>query len=134
MKVYGPYEGKDGRLRCVIVHDNGQKQTVSYPRLLLEEYLGTTIPEHLDVHHIDGNPLNNNISNLEIVDKREHVSSHSKIYKENVEVFCYYCNSAFTLNPKQQSQRARSSRKGKAGPFCSRECSGKYGSEIQKST
>lgn len=59
MRVYGPYTGKDNRLRCIIVHDDGRKQIVGYPRMLMERKLGRPLTEEKDVHHIDENPLNN---------------------------------------------------------------------------
>lgn len=36
------------------------------------------IPEGYDVHHIDGNPLNNSIYNLELVELHAHRSEHKK--------------------------------------------------------
>lgn len=42
------------------------------------------IPEGFHVHHKDGNPLNNDISNLECLDGREHCRAHSKeTYESN---------------------------------------------------
>ena len=38
MKVYGPYKRKDNRKHVVIVHDNGSRQTQSYPRYLMEQH------------------------------------------------------------------------------------------------
>ena len=39
-KLYDPYNsGKDLRLRCVIVHPNERKQTLSYPKYLIEKHL-----------------------------------------------------------------------------------------------
>lgn len=34
------------------------------------------IPEGYDIHHIDGNPLNNSIYNLELIEHKEHISKH----------------------------------------------------------
>lgn len=135
MKVYGPYKSKqDGRSRVVIVHDNGQKQTKSWPRYILEEYIGNTLEDYEDVHHIDGNIDNNDISNLEVVYKSDHVRKHSTKYLTTKQVNCYYCGLEFNLNPIQQRNRFSSGNRGRAGPFCSRACSGKYGVEVQRST
>lgn len=132
MKVYGPYVGKDNRSRVVLVHNDDTKQTMSYPRYIIQEYLGATLEDYEDVHHIDGNVKNNDITNLEVVLKSNHVREHSLKYRDDVYVNCFYCNVEFILTPKQQSERFRSANKGKAGPFCSKSCSGKYGTEIQR--
>jgi hypothetical protein len=133
MVVYGPYVSKeDGRSRCVIVHENGHKQTISYPRMLVESYLGVSLADNEDVHHIDGDVSNNDISNLEVVLKSQHVREHSIKYKEDIFVPCYYCGINITLTPAKQSQRSRDKSRGKVGPFCSRRCSGKYGADVQR--
>lgn len=36
------------------------------------------IPEGYDIHHIDGNPLNNSIYNLELIESSKHNSQHKK--------------------------------------------------------
>jgi hypothetical protein len=63
------------------------------------------------VHHIDGNPLNNNISNLKILTVKEHLSLHA-LHRNKVKGFdpqftkpiptdhhCRYCN-RMTINLK----------------------------------
>ena len=39
---------------------------------------GCDIPNGFDIHHIDGNKLNNSIYNLELVNHKKHVSEHNK--------------------------------------------------------
>lgn len=39
---------------------------------------GCDIPNDYDVHHIDGNKLNNSIYNLELVEHKIHISEHKK--------------------------------------------------------
>lgn len=45
-------------------------------RLIFEECNGL-IPKGYDIHHIDGNKLNNNIENLEMLPHEEHMALHS---------------------------------------------------------
>lgn len=45
-------------------------------RLIWEEYYGKNIPEGYVIHHKDENPLNNCISNLELMTFPKHVSLH----------------------------------------------------------
>ena len=42
---------------------------------------GCDIPNGYHIHHIDGNPLNNSIYNLELIDEKTHLSEHSRINK-----------------------------------------------------
>ena len=42
------------------------------------EYYNGPIPEDYDVHHIDGDPANNDISNLELREKHEHRRFHAR--------------------------------------------------------
>lgn len=130
-KVYGPYRAKDGRYRCVISR-NGSLRTVSYPRMVMEEHLGRELLPGEDVHHIDEDPSNNDVSNLEIVPHADHCRNHQLKYVKDVEVKCVYCGVSFSLSPKKQLYRASSLQRGKKGPFCSRVCSGKYGAAVGK--
>lgn len=132
MKIYGPYKSSDKRSRIFIKYEDGTTITKSYPRYIMENYLGVELDPNEDVHHIDENVENNDISNLEIVWHKDHCREHSIKYKEPLQVNCFYCNTEFTLTTKQQSNRFREDKRGHAGPFCSRRCSGKYGADIQR--
>ena len=70
--VYGPYQGKDGRFRVIV---NGK--TVSYPKYLVEQTLGRDLDKNETVHHIDGNPANNSLDNLQVISRKEHCRSHA---------------------------------------------------------
>ena len=47
-------------------------------RLVMEKYLGRILSRKECVHHKDGNPRNNDISNLEVMDRSEHSRLHFK--------------------------------------------------------
>ena len=49
--VYGPYKRKDDRQIVVVVHRNGKRRTVSYPKWLLECHLGRKL--HKDRETVD---------------------------------------------------------------------------------
>lgn len=60
------------------VHVSKQK---GYKHLGLHQYIwmvanGCDIPDGYDIHHIDGNKLNNSIYNLELVEHKNHMSEH----------------------------------------------------------
>ena len=65
--------GKDGRIRA---YSKTTHKVVSYPRLIMENILDRKLLKTEDVHHKDKNPLNNDPSNLEVMDHREHDRIH----------------------------------------------------------
>ena len=56
----------------------GVGKTLAEHRYLLELKLGRQLEAHEVAHHLDGNHLNNNFSNLAAADYRAHVSEHKK--------------------------------------------------------
>lgn len=73
-------------------------------RIIMEEYLGRQLRKVELVHHINGDPQDNQIENLEIVDIREHPKIHKddlfpvgEWAKQNLRKatldtgFCHYC-------------------------------------------
>lgn len=124
-KKYGPYKGKDGRLRLVLIFKN-KRTTISYPKYLMEVHLGRYLKEDETVDHIDGNPLNNNLLNLQVIPRSLHVSLDVKRIEDQTYI-CVWCNNSFVI----EGSKVRNRRRNKAGPFCSRSCSGKYGAALQ---
>lgn len=61
--------------------DNKNRKWVYFHRKAMESYLGRKLKSHEHVHHIDGDPKNNNIVNLVIVDKAEHIRIHKPAKK-----------------------------------------------------
>lgn len=126
------YECKDGRTR---VYLKDEKRVISYPRYLVEEQLGRKLNDDEQVHHKDGNPLNNELNNLEIKLFREHQREHSTKYYDKV-VKCPWCGNTFLWTSKQQRGfYGNHRRKNRAflldEPFCSKKCSGEFGKYIQ---
>jgi hypothetical protein len=124
-RITGPYICKDGRVRIAI---NGN--VMSYPKYLMEIELGRYLDDNEQVHHRDENPLNNDISNLEVLNRVDHGKQHKK-HKVDIEVECYLCKRIFILTAQKQRQRDKNKYRNDKGPFCSRVCSGKYGKLVQ---
>lgn len=122
--------GKDGRVRA---YDKITHKGVSYPRLIMENFLNRRLLKTEDVHHKDGNPLNNEIDNLEVIDHKEHDKLHGgKNKKYNNKIMnCPVCNKEFIWTPIQQSSFYSHGGNTKKGPFCSRRCAGIYSTSIQ---
>lgn len=122
MKVYGPYFRKDGRQHIVIVHDDGRKQTKSYPKYLLEQKLGRELVDDETCDHIDGDFQNNALDNLQVLSLVDNVKK-SVVRAEMVELSCKVCGTIFTRRAALEKYD-RDVRK-KDGPFCSKQCVGK---------
>jgi len=50
----------------------------SQARKKIKERINTELPRWIVVHHLDGNPLNNDINNLKLMDNSKHISHHIK--------------------------------------------------------
>lgn len=57
------------------IHRVAGKQVKEH-RLVVEAHLGRRLDRKEIVHHVDGNPLNNNISNLRVMKQSEHFAEH----------------------------------------------------------
>ena len=65
----------DGKGYLTTIHNN-ERQFVH--RVVMAVALGIPkLPENLDVHHIDSNPLNNSLDNLALVTRAGHKTIHS---------------------------------------------------------
>lgn len=61
-------------------HPNaGKRGEILEHRLVMSTYLGRPLLSEEHVHHKDGNKLNNDISNLEIISLEEHSRLHAKL-------------------------------------------------------
>ena len=67
------YTCKDGRQRVYI---KDTKKVISYPKYLMEQKLGRPLEPNEQVHHIDENPLNNTMNNLELTTNTKHMHKH----------------------------------------------------------
>ena len=132
-KVYGPYTREDGRQHIVIFPKGaGSGITVSYPRYLVEKMISRHLKDNEDVHHKNGDFTDNRLENLEVIEHHAHCVKHQQKYFD-ADVVCVECGKVFFMSAKAASNRVRNGNRGKRGPFCSRQCSGKYGRRIQQS-
>lgn len=129
MKVYGPYTRKDGRKHVILI-DNKKRRTVSYPRYLMEQKLGRTLTDDETVDHIDGDFTNDDPSNLRVISRKINALIGAKRLKSQT-FACPMCGTKFTKSGRALSDAITNAKRGKAGPFCSRRCQGRYGTDIQ---
>lgn len=71
-----------------LIHVDGRK--LAEHRYIMERHLGRRLDKKEIVHHIDGNPRNNSINNLEVLSMSDHMKLHRQEEK-------YWLNSVFSL-------------------------------------
>lgn len=122
-RTYGPYTKSTGRQVIVIKNDAGERLTMSYPRYVMEKYLGRRLDRDSEtIDHWDTNYLNNDISNLHILPRALHSAEDTRRVKM-VKLKCSLCGKKFERSPRLIRDKAK---KGARGYFCSKSCSGKY--------
>lgn len=84
----------------------GNSGRVYYHRYVVSLFIDEWLTEEDIVHHIDGNKLNNDIDNLEVLTNSEHARLHMLKLEPKM---CITCKSAF--KPKKATQK-----------FCSTKC------------
>lgn len=130
LKVLGPYTRKDGRSHVVVKLHNGNYCTISYPKFLVEAKLGRKLRPGEEVHHLDGNFRNNQLSNLEVVNCSNHAAFHACKPAKWIKFQCPTCAK---IVQKDYHNIKHNWKKGTSGPFCSRKCAGKFPRFIGKS-
>jgi endogenous inhibitor of DNA gyrase (YacG/DUF329 family) len=95
-------------------------------RFKMQEHLGRILEPTEDVDHIDEDKTNDELSNLQVLDKPEHASKSKSVYPKLIAVVCPSCGEEFTMTNVQQAIYQRKKRTGSDGPFCSRRCSTTY--------
>lgn len=122
-RIMGPYyQSSDNRLH-VTVHYKDQKKHLSYPKFLMQEHLGRFLDDDETVHHKDGDYYNNEIDNLEIISRVDHITNDTFRLKEQ-EFICQVCNKSFTRKGSQLSSYYTYAKSvdNYIGPFCSHSC------------
>ena len=124
-----PHISKEG-YKYICVKVDGKSRYYLEHRWLMEQHIGRRLGTDEVVHHLNENKLDNRIENLEILSREEHTRMHAKT-AELYKCVCPLCDKEF----EREGRDVRGNiKKGKAGPFCSRECAGKYGQSKQTTT
>lgn len=125
MKMYGPYTRKDGRKHVVIIHDDGRRQTKSWPRVLMERKLGRELLPNEEVDHIDHDFTNDDLDNLQILTKLENALKEMTRIERQRKLHTFICPSCDKEATKFLNNVLGNLKKGRNGPYCSRSCAGK---------
>jgi hypothetical protein len=127
LKVYGPYKRQDGR--SVVIHYDTvtkTKRTQSYPRYLMEQYLGRKLDAWEQVDHIDGDCGNDVVENYQLLTRAQNnikAIEQAGRQAKFIACVCPTCNTKFSVN--MVKYRENQVKRGCAGPYCSKSCAGK---------
>jgi len=91
-------------------------------RVVMERWIGRYLTSSEVVHHLDENKHNNELSNLRLMDIKDHGWLHKKPLKL-VQHNCPNCGVDFLRRPTGKYKPAQ--------PKCSRKCNGEYSRKIQ---
>jgi len=119
-----PWFNLEGYLVCTARYDNGSKKTIYQHREVMEIHIGRTLLSSEIVHHRDEDKRNNCVGNLELTDHVNHATEHAK--SRSIEMVSFTCPQCDSVAEKQARFVRHNKRQGKAGPFCSRSCAGKW--------
>lgn len=127
-KVYGPYLRYDGRKHVVLVDKfTKKKTTMSYPKYLYQITHNVILKDDQTIDHVDRDFTNDSLDNLVVRSLVEHGKLDARRVKL-IKIECVWCGA---IAHKKARYLTHSSRLGKAGPFCGKVCSGKYGASVQ---
>lgn len=130
--VLGPYLRPDGRQHIVLNNSaaskgtKGKTKTISYPKALKEIETKKLLEKNETVDHHNRDYTDDKVNNLNTLNRSKH-SSLDAIRVGVTPSICPECNNEFLPSRTQASSWSA----GKAGPFCSRSCSGSYGAKVQ---
>ena len=106
--------GLSKHTRTRLVWRNGKK--VREHRWIMSRVLGRVLREDEDVHHLNHDPLDNRILNLEVKPRAEHIALHAAEKQTYPDIkSCAWCGSAFKVNPRKRKRNKT------CGPRCASE-------------
>lgn len=121
--IYGPYMRSNGR-KYIVLYKDGKTTSMSYPKYLVEIHLGRHLEKKETVDHFDRDKNNDQIENLVVRDRSDHAALDARRVLAKTAI-CVYCGKEFVI----EGKRVKDRRPRYAGPFCSKNCVGKYGAE-----
>lgn len=87
--------------RTRLIWREGKK--VRAHRWIIEQKIGRKLLPNEQVHHINGDPLDNRIENLTILSPKEHMCLHKQIYPDKK--ICTVCGNGFQPNPRKRKRQ-----------------------------
>lgn len=122
MIIYGPYTRKDKRKHIIIIHANGERQTKSWPKYLLEQKIGRELEGDETCDHIDEDFTNDHPDNLQVLSRSKNAEKSGAL--RETEYYYFVCPQCGTDAKKEMRNVRGNWKKGRPGPYCSRSCAG----------
>lgn len=89
--------------RTRLITRNGKK--VREHRWLMEQHIGRPLTADEEVHHINHDPLDNRMENLQLVTRAAHIALHAAEKQRYADTkACAKCGAAFIVNPRKRSR------------------------------
>lgn len=95
-----------------------------YARWLMTQHLGRKLDRSEQVDHIDEDPMNDSIDNLQILSQKENLEKHAKL-RRFTEMAFFTCPICGTWSSKKARHVRHNRNLGNAGPYCGKSCAGK---------
>ena len=107
-----------------LVNSEADMRGMSYARYLYSVYLGSEVPSHLEVDHIDDDKTNDDFSNLQLLTQEQNRIKENYNYIMNKQivygVYCSCCGSPFLITQRQLNMKLAQNT---TNVFCNRSCS-----------
>ena len=87
--------------RTRLIWHEGKKQRAH--RVIMEKHIGRKLTNEEEVHHINKNPLDNRIENLQLLTRTEHIELHKKekqLYSDSK--ICVECGNTYIPNRRKR--------------------------------
>jgi len=76
--------GKTEQRKYIVIRVNGKQ--VREHRYVMEQHLGRKLEFHEHVHHINGNPTDNRIENLQVLTNSEHQKLELSLFSSSLKL------------------------------------------------
>ena len=96
----------DNRKYIQLYNSNTNNKMLSYARYLMGVKLGYEVPSEFEVDHIDNNPFNDSIENLQLLSKVENIKKYEYNKKISEGNKNFFCNSNCRIHFKQRNNKS----------------------------
>ena len=134
MRLYITTSGDNRKKAFLYALDRKElKYSMSYARYLMCIHLGRILEEFEHVDHINNDPLDDRIENLQILSQKENTQKFNKEVRKGKNMVEMLCNCGIVFIREKRNTHLVNASKKRLNTFCSKECSHKFGSSLKES-